>query len=74
MIINSKRVKRNDILKGRGFVDGAENITKCLDKISTDEPIYLEVSGAFSGHAFFSIRNGIEKSQKKVIIYKVSEK
>lgn len=134
MIINSKRVKRNDILKGRGnvhiafiantegrnekslskeiatkywpeianigvceigtviekevegihfyglvcyslergFVD--ENITKCLDKISTDEPIYLEVSGAFSGHAFFSIRNGIEKSQKKVIIYKVSEK
>ena len=39
----------------RGFVDGAENITKCLDKISTDEPIYLEVSGAFSGHAFFRL-------------------
>lgn len=30
-------------------------------------------SGEFSGHAFFEIRNGIEKSQKKVIIYKVSE-
>lgn len=57
----------------RGFIDGAENICKCLDKISTDETIFLEVSGEFSGHAFFEIRNGIEKSQKKVIIYKVSE-
>ena len=55
----------------RGFVDGDENICKCLDMISTDEPISLEISGVISGNNFFEVRNGIEKSQKKIVIYQV---